>query len=82
MNLDHYFVHMSKSTEDQKKRSSPKLEEFLSRNRQVKTKKKKRSSPKLEDHSQIIGGDISPPISAPQLYGNIYAGQIWTLSSD
>ena len=39
MNLDHDFVQVSKLSEDQKKRSSPKLEHFFSQI-QVKTKKK------------------------------------------
>ena len=39
MNLDHDFVQVSKLSEDQKKRSSPKLEHFFPQI-QVKTKKK------------------------------------------
>ena len=65
MNLDHDFFQVTKLSEDQKKRSSPNME-------QVKTKKKKRSSPQMEHffspnssrdlrsdahQSQIIGGD-------------------------
>ena len=30
MKLEHYFFHASKSSEDRKKKSSPKIEEFLS----------------------------------------------------
>ena len=32
MNLDHNFVHVSKLNEDQKKRSSPKMENIFSLN--------------------------------------------------
>ena len=39
MNLDHHFFQMSKLSEEQKKRSSPKMEHFFPRI-QVKTKKK------------------------------------------
>ena len=46
MNVDHDFFQVSKLSEDQKKRSSPKMEHFFPRI-QVKTKKK-RSSPKME----------------------------------
>ena len=70
MNLDHNFFHVSKLSEDQKKRSSPKLEDFFSPN--SSEDQKKRSSPKLKDffssnssqdqrsdagRSQIIGGN-------------------------
>ena len=72
MNLDHDFVQVSKLSEDQKKRFSPKMEHFFPQIK-VKTKKKKRkrSSPKMEHffssnssghlrsdahQSQIIGG--------------------------
>ena len=90
MNLDHDFFQVSKLSEDQKKRSSPNME-------QVKTKKEglyhkwntffpefKFFSPNSsrdlcsdahqsqiirgdadEDHTQIIGGDISPLVLAP-----------------
>ena len=45
MNLDHDFFQLSKLSEDQKIRSSPKMEHFFS---QVQVKTKKKSSPKLE----------------------------------
>ena len=43
MKLDHFF-HASKSSEDQKKKSSPKLEEFLSPKLSEDQKKVQRSS--------------------------------------
>ena len=46
MNVDHDFVQVSKLSEDQKKKSSPKLEHFFPQI-QVKTKKK-RPSPKMD----------------------------------
>ena len=73
------FFHVSKSSEDQtnKKKPSPKIEEFLS----PKSSEDQTESPKIiqrsdADHSQIIGGDavklywggyIPLPISAPLL---------------
>ena len=44
MKLDHYFFHVSKSSADQKKRSSRKIEEFLS------PKSSKDQKKKFKDH--------------------------------
>ena len=65
MNLDHHCFQASKLSENQKKRSSPKIQELMFSRNLVKNKK----SPKLRcrpesnywrdadvDHSQIIGG--------------------------
>ena len=107
MNVDHEFFQVSKLSEDQKKRSSPKIEQFFPRI-QVKTKKKKvftkngtlsfpefkwrpslRRKPESNywgdaviDHTQIIGGDISQPISrvpAPLLRGLQIPLVIWKI---
>ena len=78
MNLDHNFFQVSKLSEDQqKKRSSPKMEDFFPRI-QVKTCAQMQTRVKLlggdadVDHAQIIGGIQSnywggyiPRVSAP-----------------
>ena len=45
MNLDHHFFQVSKLSEEQKKRCSPKIKHFFPR---IQEKTKKRSSPKME----------------------------------
>ena len=77
MNLDHDFVQVSKLSEDQKKRSSPKMEHCFPPNSSGDLRSDAHRSQIIgrdadEDHTQIIGGiqsnywgDISPPISAP-----------------
>ena len=69
MNLNHNFFHVSKFSEDQKKRSSPKIEAFLS----PKSRKDQNKGPNIiqrsdadVNHSQIIGGN------AVKLLGGIY----------
>ena len=69
MNLDHNFFQESKLSADQKKRSSPKLQEVFSSN----------SSDSHADHSQIIGVDANVDFSqiiggdAVKLLGGIYS---------
>ena len=73
MKLDHDFVQVSKFSEDQKKRSSPKLEHFFPQI-QVDTYAQMHSRVKLLggdadiDHTKLLGGiqsnywgDVSPP---------------------
>ena len=58
------------SSEDQKKRSSPKLEDFFSSNSGEDQRSDAGQSQiigkdTVVDHTQIIGGDISPLVLAP-----------------
>ena len=52
MNLDHHFFRESELSEDQKKRSSPKIEDFFPRI-QVKTKKLIQTSSSAQMHIKI-----------------------------
>ena len=63
MNLDHDFFQVSKLSEEQKKRSSPKMEHFFS---------PKSSGDLCSDahQSQIIGGDAD--VDHTQIIGGIY----------
>ena len=66
MKLNHSFFRVSKSSKDQKKRSSPKLEEFLStKSSEDQTKSSKIIQRSDADHSRIIGGYIPPGFGTP-----------------
>ena len=77
MNLNHNFFQVSKLSEDQKKRSSPKLEDFFFLNSSEDQRSDAGQSQiiggdTVVDHTQIIGriqsnywGDTSPQVSAP-----------------
>ena len=89
MNLDHDFVQVSKLNEDQKKRSSPKMEHFFSP--EFKWTPTLRCTPESNywgdadvDHTQTIGGDtvkllgdISPRVSAPLVVTRVGSGLIY-----
>ena len=62
MNLDHDFFLVSKSSEDQKKRSSPKMDHVFSPNSSGDLRSGAHQSQIIgrnadEDHTQISGGD-------------------------
>ena len=62
MNLDHDFFLVSKSSEDQKKRSLPKMDHVFSPNSSGDLRSGAHQSQIIgrdadEDHTQIIGGD-------------------------
>ena len=71
MNLDHDFFQVGKSSEDQKKRSSPKMEHLFSPNSSGDLRTDAHRSQIFggdadEDYTQIIGGDTV------KLLGGIY----------
>ena len=93
MNLDHNFFQVSKLSEDQKKRSPPKVEHFFPRI-QVKTKKLKkvftkkgalfspnsRGDLRSDAHqSQIIGGDAN--VDHTQIIGRVTVKLLGDISS-
>ena len=77
MKLEHDFFHVSKLSENQKKekRSSPKIEKFLS----VKSRKDQNKGPHIiqrsdADRSQIIGWDAD--VDHCQIIGGIYSSRV------
>ena len=87
MKLDHYFFHVSKSSEDQKKRSSPKLEEFLSpKSSEIQKKVQRSSSAQMQTIVKLLAGmqsyywgDISPRppgLRHPWLYAKMLKAKI------
>ena len=87
MNLDHNFIQVSKLSEDQKKRSSPNLNNFFPRI-QVKTSAQIQTRVKLlggdadVDHTQIIGGDTVKSLGGicPPGFGTLVSNQISQIS--
>ena len=60
MNLDHNFLQVSKLSEDQKKRSSPKMEDFFPPNSSEDQKPVPNTIQRSDaDQNQIIGGDAN-----------------------
>ena len=90
MNLDHDFFQVSKLSENQKQRSSPKMEHFFSPNSSGHLRSDAHRSQIIGghadvDHTQIIGGDTVqllggyiPPsrISAPLHMFVFFQGQV------
>ena len=76
MNLDHEFFQVSKLSEDQKKRSSPKMEHLFSLNSSGDMRSDAHQSQIIGsdadiDHTQIIGGGGASAPLASMEYGKI-----------